>query len=70
MQENTDGIDLQSGSWWNTVKENEFLNNRSRGIMIPGNTFDNAENSFSTSLTTSAEAFASKTTRRVARPQS
>jgi parallel beta-helix repeat protein len=48
FQDNSDGVDLQSGSGWTTVRENEFLNNRSRGIMIRSNTFDNAvrENSF------------------------
>jgi para-nitrobenzyl esterase len=48
FQENNDGVDLQSGSWLNTVRENQFLNNRSRGIMIRSDTVDNLvkENSF------------------------
>ena len=48
LQENSDGVDLQSGSGLNTVGENQFINNRSRGVMLRGNTIENRvrDNSF------------------------
>jgi len=33
---NVDGIDLQAGSGGNTIRHNDFRNNRTRGIMIRG----------------------------------
>jgi parallel beta-helix repeat protein len=47
--ENTDGIDCQAGCSGSTVKENEFRDNRSRGIMLRGASSDNVvkENIFS-----------------------
>jgi parallel beta-helix repeat protein len=38
---NTDGVDLQIGSAGNTVKENAFRDNRSRGIMLRSGSIDN-----------------------------
>jgi parallel beta-helix repeat protein len=45
---NTDGVDLAAGSHGNTVKENEFRDNRARGIMIRGSSSDHLikENTF------------------------
>jgi para-nitrobenzyl esterase len=34
--QNTDGVDLQKGSSGNTIKDNRFQENRSRGVMIRG----------------------------------
>jgi parallel beta-helix repeat protein len=34
LQENGDGIDLQAGSRGSTIKDNDFLGNRTRGIMV------------------------------------
>ena len=46
--ENVDGIDLQAGSSGNTIKHNNFRDNRSRGIMIRGASTDHVirENAF------------------------
>lgn len=46
--ENIDGIDLQAGSSGNTIKQNDFRDNRSRGIMIRGASTDHVikENTF------------------------
>jgi parallel beta-helix repeat protein len=46
--ENTDGVDCQAGCAANTIKENDFLNNRSRGVMLRSATSDNEvkENTF------------------------
>lgn len=46
--ENRDGVDLQRGSRRNTIKENEFWDNRARGIMLRGGSADNVikENTF------------------------
>ena len=38
---NNDGVDLAAGSAGNTVKENEFVNNLARGIMLRGAGPDN-----------------------------
>ena len=38
---NTDGVDLQSGSIGNTIKDSAFRNSATRGIMLRGNTRDN-----------------------------
>jgi parallel beta-helix repeat protein len=48
FRENGDGIDVQSGSWGNTIKENHFRNSRTRGVMLRGGTADNVikENTF------------------------
>lgn len=48
FRENTDGVDCQTGCAGNTIKENEFWDNRARGVMVRGGTFDNVikENSF------------------------
>jgi para-nitrobenzyl esterase len=37
LVENVDGVDLQAGSSGITIRQNEFRGNRSRGIMIRGN---------------------------------
>ena len=46
--ENGDGVDLQAGSIGNTIRENEFWDNRTRGIMLRGATSNNVikENTF------------------------
>ena len=46
--ENVDGIDLQAGSSGNTIRHNNFRDNRSRGIMIRGASTDHVirENTF------------------------
>lgn len=46
--ENIDGIDLQAGSSGNTIKQNDFRDNLSRGIMIRGASTDHVikENTF------------------------
>ena len=36
--ENTDGVDLQQGSYRNTIRENAFRDNRSRGVMLRSDT--------------------------------
>jgi parallel beta-helix repeat protein len=48
LVENGDGIDFQQGSSGNVVKENEFSNNRTRGIMLRGGVTENVikENTF------------------------
>jgi len=48
VADNGDGVDLQAGSRRNTIKENLFSRNSSRGIMIRGNVTDNTiqENRF------------------------
>ena len=38
---NTEGIDCAAGCVGNTIKENEFRENRARGIMLRGTTSDN-----------------------------
>jgi len=45
---NTDGVDCQAGCAGNTIKENEFLDNRSRGVMLRGFSTENLvqENTF------------------------
>lgn len=49
LRENADGVDCQAGCVGNTIKENEFWDNRARGIMLRGNSRDNVvkENTFS-----------------------
>jgi hypothetical protein len=37
---NTDGVDLQAGSTRVTIKENAFINSRTRGVMMRGSTAD------------------------------
>ena len=39
--ENAEGVDLQAGSIGNTIKDNAFRNNSTRGIMLRGNVRDN-----------------------------
>jgi len=48
FRENTDGVDCQAGCVENTIKENGFWDNRSRGIMLRSNSRDNVvkENTF------------------------
>jgi parallel beta-helix repeat protein len=48
LLENGDGIDLQAGTIGNTIKENEFWNNSTRGIMLRGGATHNVikENTF------------------------
>jgi parallel beta-helix repeat protein len=48
FRENGDGVDLQRGSRGNTVKENAFLDNSVRGIMLRSLSIDNVvkENTF------------------------
>ena len=48
LLENTDGVDCQTGCAENTIKENEFRNNRARGVMLRGGTMRNEvkENTF------------------------
>jgi parallel beta-helix repeat protein len=48
FRENSDGVDCQAGCVDNTIKENEFLDNRVRGIMLRSNSIDNVikENTF------------------------
>jgi parallel beta-helix repeat protein len=41
LLENTDGVDLQAGSVGTLVKENEFRDNRSRGVMLRTNSVEN-----------------------------
>jgi parallel beta-helix repeat protein len=45
---NTDGVDCQAGCVGSTIKENEFLDNRSRGVMLRGFSTENLvqENTF------------------------
>jgi parallel beta-helix repeat protein len=46
--ENTDGVDLQQGSYRSTIRQNAFKGNRSRGIMLRSDVVDNIvkENTF------------------------
>lgn len=48
FRENTDGVDLHAGSRGNTIKDNEFWDNRTRGIMLRPTSSDNVvkENTF------------------------
>jgi para-nitrobenzyl esterase len=48
MIENTDGIDLQAGSYRNSIRHNTFRENRARGIMARGDVVGNVirENTF------------------------
>ncbi len=48
FRENSDGVDCQAGCVDNTIKENEFWDNRARGIMLRINSIDNVikENTF------------------------
>jgi parallel beta-helix repeat protein len=48
FRENVDGVDLQAGSHGNTIKENIFLDNTSRGIMVRSDSTDHVikENTF------------------------
>jgi parallel beta-helix repeat protein len=41
FRENGDGIDLQAGSRRNIIKENQFWDSRTRGIMVRGNVTEN-----------------------------
>ena len=51
--DNVDGVDFQSGSVGNTIKENHFQGSRTRGIMLRGNTIANQikENTFAANRT-------------------
>lgn len=40
LQSNTDGVDLQAGSVGISIKDNEFVGNSSRGVMMRGSTTD------------------------------
>ncbi len=40
FEANVDGVDLQAGSRGNTIRQNDFRNNLSRGIMIRGESTD------------------------------
>ena len=48
LRENSDGVDCQSGCVGNTIKENAFWDNSTRGIMLRSNSRDNVvkENTF------------------------
>jgi parallel beta-helix repeat protein len=48
FRENLDGVDCQAGCVGNTIKENDFRNNRARGIMLRSSSSDNVvkENTF------------------------
>jgi parallel beta-helix repeat protein len=48
LVDNVDGVDLQTGSVGNTIKENHFQDNSTRGIMMRGGTSANVvkENTF------------------------
>jgi para-nitrobenzyl esterase len=48
FRENSDGVDCQAGCAGNTIKENQFRDNRTRGIMLRSNSVDNVikENTF------------------------
>lgn len=49
LGDNGDGVDFAAGSVGNTIKDNEFLNNGARGIMLRGGVTDNVikDNRFS-----------------------
>src|SRR5262245_56131563 len=51
LRENSDGVDCQAGCVGNTIKENAFWDNRTRGIMLRSNSIDNVvkENTFTRS---------------------